>query len=416
MALTFRFLTWCSLQLIMLLPAYAATVPPSQAGFALGSPDNYATDAVVKRNFDLMAAANAGYIRIAAFWYEIEQYKGLYNFATTDRMVDMALARNQKVLLLLRSPPRWETGAPDTDRFAANAADFQNIAYQIMKHYIPKGIDAIEILNEENMTGGTHDTSAVTYVAKALKPGYAGAKQASGELGVPITVLFGGLAGAITSGNGNYAATEYLTAAYAAGAKGNFDALADHPYCWPTVSASCFGMTQAAGLAAIMQNNGDGAKKIWATEAGAPTGGSSRAVSEAQQSTIVDQYFDYWFTLPYAGPLFWFTERDYCTKCSGEDNNYGLWRDSYVMKPGFAAFKAHVGAATPPPTGARIQTNAAVNVSGTPNGALVCSQASGSVGTIVGGPQDSGGYSWWNINFDTGCDGWAAQTTWRVTQ
>src|SRR5260370_433246 len=34
----------------------------------------------------------------------------------------------------------------------------------------------------------------------------------------------------------------------------------------------------------------------------------------------------------------------------------------------------------------------------------------GSAGTIKSGPQTNQGYIWWNINFDTGCDGWSVQT------
>jgi hypothetical protein len=36
-------------------------------------------------------------------------------------------------------------------------------------------------------------------------------------------------------------------------------------------------------------------------------------------------------------------------------------------------------------------------------------QAEGNQGTVIGGPTISGAYTWWNINFDTGADGWSAE-------
>jgi hypothetical protein len=30
-------------------------------------------------------------------------------------------------------------------------------------------------------------------------------------------------------------------------------------------------------------------------------------------------------------------------------------------------------------------------------------------GTIVGGPTDQGGYTWWNVNYDSGADGWSIE-------
>src|SRR5688500_14296214 len=54
-----------------------------------------------------------------------------------------------------------------------------------------------------------------------------------------------------------------------------------------------------------------------------------------------------------------------------------------------------------------------VNVRSTPGGTLVGGQGQGSTGTIVGGPQNApfGGvsYTWWNVNFSSGADGWVIQ-------
>ena len=66
-----------------------------------------------------------------------------------------------------------------------------------------------------------------------------------------------------------------MQAMYANGAKGYFDALGHHPYCFPAAPGDAqnwSGWYQMYGpsnsLRATMTANGDGGKKIWATEFG----------------------------------------------------------------------------------------------------------------------------------------------------
>ena len=75
-------------------------------------------------------------------------------------------------------------------------------------------------------------------------------------------------------------------------------------------------------------------------------------------------------------------------------------------------------AVTPPPStkftiNDRIQIftgdGSNLNVRQTPNGTLLGQQPDGLLGTVIGGPTSSGGFNWWNINFDSGVDGWAAE-------
>src|SRR3989344_2717527 len=76
--------------------------------------------------------------------------------------------------------------------------------------------------------------------------------------------------------------------------------------------------------------------------------------------------------------------------------------------------------ATTPSTGAkfiigdRIQTTAApnLNVRATPStsGTLLGTKLPDSRGAVIGGPTVADGFTWWNINFDNGVDGWATET------
>jgi hypothetical protein len=62
-------------------------------------------------------------------------------------------------------------------------------------------------------------------------------------------------------------------------------------------------------------------------------------------------------------------------------------------------------------SGAQVTTAANLNVrqSANINSKLLCVQNLGASGAITGGPTVQGGYTWWQVNFDTGCDGWVVQ-------
>jgi chitodextrinase len=61
--------------------------------------------------------------------------------------------------------------------------------------------------------------------------------------------------------------------------------------------------------------------------------------------------------------------------------------------------------------GQRVQTTALLNVRATPSttGTLLGTQAIGNLGTIISGPTNANSFNWWNVNFDTGVDGWSAE-------
>jgi len=63
-------------------------------------------------------------------------------------------------------------------------------------------------------------------------------------------------------------------------------------------------------------------------------------------------------------------------------------------------------------TGSRVKTTADLNIRNKPSksGKLLCTQPTGSLGTITSGPNISSGYTWWNVNYDVGCDGWSIQS------
>lgn len=113
----------------------------------------------------------------------------------------------------------------------------------------------------------------------------------------------------------------YLEAMYAWGAGGYFDILAVHPYMGNEEPPHRSGGDQWSGWLAmyalplnnsmrhIMVKNGDGHKKIWATEFGYNLGGGS-PVTEVQQASFLTTAYDLWRKHPWAGPMFWYNHRD----------------------------------------------------------------------------------------------------------
>jgi len=137
----------------------------------------------------------------------------------------------------------------------------------------------------------------------------------------------------------------FLERMYAAGAAGSFDALGWHPYNYtgiffhPSSAWSQVAETSPSARS-MMVANGDGAKQIWGTEFGAPTGTSSSAVSEVSQAQLVKDGYAKWKTWSFAGPLFWYSGRDAGTNTADREQNFGLVHSDYSAKPSLASYQA----------------------------------------------------------------------------
>ena len=152
--------------------------------------------------------------------------------------------------------------------------------------------------------------------------------------------------------------------------KGHFDALSIHPYgdfIWGTDANRYFDYAGAVddwvgwnkmyqttpSIRSIMVANGDGDKKIWATEIGAPakrdTEGSwtsGTGTSEAVESGIVGQVARRWKALPFAGGLMWYAGTD-SSSAAVEGDRWGLLRSDWSPKPSYAAFRDAIAASGP---------------------------------------------------------------------
>jgi hypothetical protein len=204
-------------------------------------------------------------------------------------------------------------------------------------------VHAFEIWNEENTSAFWTPAPSPSAYAALLKAAYPAIKQADQA----ATVLTGGLAPAPTDGT-NFTPVDFLEGVYAAGGHGSFDAVGAHPYCWPAMPGSAQSWSAwyqmygtATSLRSLMVGHGDAAKKIWATEFGAPTNGPAGSyVSQATQALMVSTAYKLWSAYSWAGPLFTYQGRDQGNDTSTRENFFGFMNHDGTPKPAYFAYRA----------------------------------------------------------------------------
>ena len=301
----------------------------------------------------LIQDGGASSLRDDISWVSVEATEGTFDWSGPDRIVSEAAAHHLHVLMVVDTTPAWASGAstsagdwywlpprrPATyGTFAAAVAARYRAGgtfwreHRRLPQYLPA---AIELWNEENLSGswGLRTPSPALYAAM-VKAAYTRIKRADPA----ITVLIGGLAPAggyndvTCSGRRNHGhdstswnEVNYLQALYAHGIHGHFDAVAWHPYSfWQGATASqmlsynrCSAWTQMAGTRvsarSLMVAHGDARKRIWITEAGAPTcirRADYACVSPAQQAYLATREARIWQHFSWAGGYYWYDIRD----------------------------------------------------------------------------------------------------------
>ena len=72
--------------------------------------------------------------------------------------------------------------------------------------------------------------------------------------------------------------------------------------------------------------------------------GAALGVTDTASAMVTDAYAR-WKSLPFAGPLFWYSFRDAGTNPGDIEQNFGLLRYDFSPKPSFAAYQAAARAA-----------------------------------------------------------------------
>ena len=135
----------------------------------------------------------------------------------------------------------------------------------------------------------------------------------------------------------------FLRGIYDHGGGNSFDAFAHHPYSFPEsplTIAPWNAFAQTRDLHDVMVQHGDGAKKVWGTEAGAGTGTDVKAVSAARQGELLREYYTGWNRdfRSFTGPLLWYSVRDSGTDPASIYENFGILRHDFRAKPARRVF------------------------------------------------------------------------------
>jgi hypothetical protein len=324
-------------------------LPGERVGFSGGGPLLWESDSDLARDMDHILLSGARWVRLDADWKSIEPNAGRWNWSYTDRVVAAARNRGLNVLLVPTYTPPWaRRGVCATSMYCppANTAWYANFVFQAVSRYAPFGVHHYEIWNEPNLDAWwASGPNAADYV-NLLRPAYLKAHQADPF----VTVISGGLAPHGDLGANPYeirSPVNFITAMYRAGARGFFDAFANHPY--PPLPNDPFSgratwnaLMQTEWEHSIMEANGDGHKQIWGTEYGSPTGSTDpKAVNTNQQAQYLVEGLRWWVMHPYTGPLFVQTVRDGWPGFPGDWHSYmGLLNRDFRPKPAYGLLTA----------------------------------------------------------------------------
>jgi len=293
--------------------------------------------AKVERSLAMIADAGFSWIRQQFPWEDIEiSGKGDFwdhkwnvsAWAKYDRIVDLAEQHGIEIIARLDNPPAWSRSMGDAPGWTMappdDPNDFGDFVWAVVNRYQGR-IRYYQIWNEPNIypEWGDQPANPEAY-AKLLEIAYQRAKEADPN----CVILAAGLAQNTEEtpdefGPRNMSDLLYLERMYQAGARGSFDIMGAQVYgLWTgpldrRVSRNRTNFSRVQLLRAIMVENGDAHKPIWATEVGwsaiPPTFGEAPygQVSETQQARYAVQAYQRaqqeW---PWMGVMnYWFLRR-----------------------------------------------------------------------------------------------------------
>ncbi|HEX4491227.1 MAG TPA: hypothetical protein VH914_08500 [Acidimicrobiia bacterium] len=324
-------------------------------GMSMGADLTQLPDSTFDFEMNTMRKIGVHWVRAIIPWGLVQQHgPDGDDWTLVDRLVQSVKAEGMQLDAIIDNPPLWAGASPPnvpgctvTPPFDLQA--YANFAALVAQRYGSAMVSAIEVENSPNIPGiwPTPDTCDYTRLMKDVYPAVKGVDK-------KMIVMNGGVGGTRTH-KGAIAADKWIAQLYQKGAAGTFDALSFHPYSYPCVpSDGC--ATRTWGLLTkvrqLMSSKGDGAKKIWGTEFGAPTSGvgNDGHVTEAVQSKILVDGMKQWAAFPWSGPFFVYEFRDNGTDPTDKSMWFGLVSNDFKhKKPAFFAYQFEAtGKGTPP--------------------------------------------------------------------
>lgn len=295
---------------------------------------------------DIAGVADTGFgaVRIPVEWSEIEPVEGQFDWTEIDSEINSAATRGLPVLGVLTWTPTWAVPAnsiPVNHPAPAAASRFAQFAEVAAARYRNR-VTAWEVWNEPNIAASFGPRADPILYCSILSQTSVAIRRAA-----PGTLVITGPTSPTIDSDRDVSPATFVDSLYRCAGTQTFDAVAMHPYSSPDLLSEpgpgSSSLKDIAGVRAVMEQHGDGDKKIWFTEFGAPTMATSPGVSEERQAAILVDGITGMRQLPYAGPVFAFDYRDSDTGNPVQDYNYGLLRSDYTPKLSFAAVKDLLG-------------------------------------------------------------------------
>jgi hypothetical protein len=335
---------------------------PSGTGFGYGVQAHKDTARVSQAINDI----GFGWLKQQVRWHEVEGSKGNYGFAGLDNLADTANAAGVKVLFSVVAAPGWARGGKHGVGPPDNYQDFYDFMGAMAAHFRGR-VHAYEIWNEQNLKREWEGAplSASDYV-RLLKGAYQAVKAAD-----PNAIVVSGAPTPTGINDGSWAIDDrtYLQQMYNAGLKYYCDAVGAHPSGYanpPDVRytggdfdpsrgyddhPSFFFRNTMEDYYNIMAANGDGGKRVWATEFGwATTDGMgvpaspgyefANDISESQQADYIVRAYTWSRNWGHAGVMFlWNLNFWPTTGPQNEMAKYGIVRGDWSPRPAYIALK-----------------------------------------------------------------------------
>lgn len=325
---------------------------PTTVGLADSNLTRLNDEDLIDKQLDMMQSMGVQNVQVGISWKELQLSDGgafLWPTNKIDYVINEAHRRGMGILAVLHETPIWARLDPENTPPLSgmpNPTKFGQFAGAVAEKYEGK-ISAIEIWNEPNGRPFLNPVDPIGYTAM-LKAAYEEIK-AHDDPDDPdddITVVAGvlGTGKSLDDGALFLNPIDFLTSMYDdADAQGSFDALSFHPYHFDIpfsegADTEYSPILQLRDLRALMQANGDGDLRVWATEYGVPTAPFDPTHpfdynSPDKQAEFIEDFLNNWQKEEGTGPIFIYSTRDLETGAPGNEDNFGIFTTDWTAKP-----------------------------------------------------------------------------------